>query len=217
MKSIYFILSEIEMRYSLGSRVVSSSGHRLQVVKYGSYFQYFPERRFFPSLKDWTQTLTKDSTLDYFSPHPVTPKQQKVLNLENCIAFEHRNSPMASKLKFLFYSLGIRSHVQFCAPKSFSFTRQKYTCGVWYDQEFFSFHSVLGLYTHFYAGPQVDILDLSSRWIHVAPCNDLVYIRGTLTNNLAKYALVQNKTFRLRVSWKSPLGSHSQEIDIDAF
>ena len=204
------------MRYPIGTRILSSCGQRLQVVKQGKYFQFYPNRIFYPSLKDWTQTLEKNSTLETFLPLHVTPKQRQVLDIENSLAFD-RHSTIAQKLEYLFRSLNIRSQVNYTVPSSFRMTTKWYTCGVWYDQDFYSFLKVLGHYKHFYTGTQVEILDTSSKWIHVAPCKDMVYVRGILTNNLAKYALVRNKVYRLRVQWKAGRKRFSQEFDMDVF
>jgi hypothetical protein len=200
-------LSTLSLRkLAKGTSLVSFTGERACIVKYGYLFQFHPVRKFFPTFKDWdaVQGPCSEGTIKYtvYSPPHLSPMEKCVKDIENHLAIYDRGTPMASRIRKLYLAFGLKSYVELKDSPSFLWGNQKsfYTYGVWKENTFFTSHP-LGTFQQYHQ-KHLEILDKDGNFIPLGFFKDRVYVRGVLTLNLALYAKVLAGTFTLRLSWK---------------
>lgn len=212
------------MRIAKGTRILSSLGSRAILTREGC-FEYFPSRRLFPKVIDWSNTIEagKDVPPFFFSNHhtyikslPQTRMQERVFDLEHRLSALYRHSTVAHKLNKIFDHFLLSSRVLFHPSKPLNDKKKKYTCKVWYEQDFYIPGKSIGTFVHYYGNKELQILDTKMKWVHLAPCQDSIYIRGVLTNNLAQYAMIIDRTYTLRLSWNTSKGKKYATILLDA-
>jgi hypothetical protein len=206
-----------------GTRILSSLGSRVILTRQG-VFEFFPTRRFFPRVEHWVKKHHKEALQQELeSPRllivptkPITGIQKKVFDLEHRLNALHRHSTIAHKLSTIFDYFLLNSRVYFNSTKPEQDGKKKYMCKVWYERDFFNPGKSIGTFVHYYGTRELHILDLNEKWVHLAPCQDSIYIRGVLTKNLAKYAMIVDRTFTLRLSWNTSKGKKYATFLLDA-
>ena len=202
------------MRLSIGSCLVSTLGNRACVTKEG-VFEFFPTRQFFANMHEWRRAKGINSLTLYKSS--LSGMRRRIFDLEHRLALHDRHTHMAFKLKSIFDYFDLPSRVIF-KPHTYPFFenyKNKYVCGVWYENEFYMPHKMVATYLHYHGTRELEILDKYGNWVHLAPCGDKVYIRGVLTQNLAQYANILAGTYTLRLTYNTNLGKKSYSFLVD--
>jgi hypothetical protein len=187
-------------------------------------FEFFPRRRFFPRVEHWVKKHSEESMTDIKDPprllivksKPNAGMQKKVFDLEHRLSALHRHSTVPHKLATIFNHFLLNSRVYFNPSKPEQDGKKKYMCKVWYEQDFFNPDKSIGTFVHYYGTKELHILDLHNKWVHLAPCQDFIYIRGVLTKNLAQYAMIMDRTYTLRLSWNTSKGKKNAIFLLDA-
>jgi hypothetical protein len=203
-----------------GTSLVSFTGERASIVKRGSLLQFFPVRKFFPSITEWDTSqgpCHEGIRYTIYAPNKLSPMEKCVKDVENQLAIYDRGAPMATRIRKLYSAFALKSAVELKDTSSFIWGKQKsfYTYGVWNETTFFTSHPI-GLFYQYHQ-KYVEILDKDGNFIPLGFYKDRVYVRGVLTLNLPQYAKILAGTYTLRLSWTVAGERKRMLFYIDAF
>ena len=159
----------------------------------------------------------QNNILKIIPPQHMTPMEKRVFDLEHYLSSVHRHSCIAHKLITIFDHFLLKSKVFLHPLKPLPSGKNLFSCQVWNEREFYIPGKSIGTFVHYSNSRELHVLDNFGNWIYIAPCLDSIYIRGVLTNNLAQYARIHDKTYTFRLSWTTKQGKKSTLFLVDVF
>jgi len=173
----------------------------------GKPYQSYPISKSFESIEQFIDhnNRLQRACLTVTLPETLTPKQRRVAEMEAWLKEDgQKYLPLPRKISMIYRDFDLKSRVSLTSELS------SYTCPVWYEA-YRSTRDIIGEFTRV-EKCELEIQDVLGNWQPVAECEDRVYFRNLLVDNLKEHVKDGNLLFRL--SWDTSLGRKSATIQL---